>query len=412
MTERLYSLSTYTPPTVDDTSAPPATPDTVLVGFGDLSTKSREVRGKMTRRLRDNVAALLDARGVDATVEAEWARIVVHTAAADHAARVAADAMGVVWARPAVSRPADLDAVSRTLAALAVSRPADTYAVRARRAGDADGHDFSSRDIERAGGRAVGDAIDATVDLDAPDRTYDVEVRGDDAYVSATTYPGPGGLPLGTQDPLVALVSGGHDSPVAAYEAMRRGAPVVPLYVSLGDYGGPDHEARAVATVRRLARYAPNFDCRLRIVPGGPLADTLHGEVGDTRMLSWRRTLLTVAETVADREGAVGIVTGEALGQKSSQTAANLAVTDAAVDLPVHRPLLTWDKTAIVDRARDIGTDDDSSIAVGCERLAPPFPETRATLGDVEAAEPDDLLDRAAAAADDLRVVDLPAQPL
>jgi thiamine biosynthesis protein ThiI len=397
--------------TVDDDA--PATPDTALVSFGDLSVKSPEVRGKMTRRLRDNVAALLDDRGVDATVEAEWARVVVHTDAAARAARVAADAMGVVRARPAVSRPADLDAVAEALAALARDAPpVDTYAVRARRAGDADEHDFSSREVERVGGRAVGDATGATVDLDDPERTYHVEVRGDAAFVAATTYEGPGGLPLGTQDPLVALVSGGHDSPVAAYEVMRRGAPVVPVYVSLGDYGGPDHEARAAATTRQLARYAPNFDCRLRVVPGGELADTLVDEVGDTRMLSWRRALLRIAETVAEQEGAAGIVTGEALGQKSSQTAANLAVTDAAVDLPVHRPLLAWDKADIVERARTIGTYDDSSIPVGCERLDPPFPATGATLDTVAAAEPDDLLARAAAAVDDLRRVDPAAQSL
>ena len=397
--------------TVDDADATPC-PDTALVSFGDISTKSREVRGKMTRRLRDNVAALLDDRGVDATVDAEWARIIVHTAAADRAARVAADAMGVVRARPAVRRPADLDAIRASLTDLARGAPpVDTYAVRARRAGDADEHDFSSRDIERAGGRAVGDATGATVDLDDPDRTYHVEVRGADAYVAATTYEGPGGLPLGTQDPLVALVSGGHDSPVAAYEMMRRGSPVVPVYVALGDYGGPDHEARAVSTVRQLARYAPNFDCRLRVVPGGQLAGTLLEEVTDTRMLSWRRAMLRIAEVVADRADAVGVVTGEALGQKSSQTAANLAATDAAVDLPVHRPLLAWDKADIVARARDVGTYDDSSIPVGCERLDPSFPETGATLDAVEAAEPDDFLDRAAAAVSDLRVIG-PAQPL
>ena len=391
----------------------PTTADTVLVSFGDLGVKSREVRGKMTRRLRDNVAALLDARGVDAAVEAAWARVVVHTAAADRAARVAADAMGVVRARPAVSRPADLDTIVETLVALAHDAPpGDTYAVRAHRAGDADAHDFSSRALERVGGRAVGAAVDATVDLDDPDRTYHVEVRSDTAFVAATTYEGPGGLPLGTQDPLVALVSGGHDSPVAAYEAMRRGAPVVPVYVSLGDYGGPDHVARAAATTRRFARYAPNFDCRLRIVPGGGLVATLLDEVADTRMLSWRRALLRVAEAVAEREGAVGIVTGEALGQKSSQTAANLAVTDAAVDLPVHRPLLAWDKADIVERARDIGTYDESSIPVGCERLDPPFPATGAVPAAVDAAEPDDLLARAAAAVDDLRVVDPAAQSL
>ncbi|WP_435067254.1 tRNA sulfurtransferase [Haloplanus sp. C73] len=383
------------------------TPTTVLASFGELATKSREVRGKMTRRLRDNVAALLDARGVDATVEREWARIVVQTPDADRAARVVADAMGVVWARPAVRRPADLDAIAETLAALARDDPpADTYAVRARRAGEADAHDFSSRDVEQAGGRAIGRVTDATVDLDAPDQTYHVEVRGDDAHVSATSYEGPGGLPLGTQDPLVALVSGGHDSPVAAYEMMRRGAPVVPVYVDLGAYGGPDHEARAVATVDRLARYAPNFDYRTRVVPAGDLVETLLDSVDDTRMLSWRRALLRIAETVADRTDAVGIVTGEALGQKSSQTAANLAATDAAVDLPVHRPLIAWDKPDILARAREIGTHENSSIPVGCERLDPPFPATGATLDAVEAAEPDDYLDRAADAVADRRLVD------
>lgn len=395
--------------TVDDADHD-AHPDTVLVSFGELGTKSREVRGKMTGRLRDNVAALLDDRGVEATVDHGWARVVVHTDASDRAARIATDAVGVVWARPAVSCAASLDAIGETLATLARDAdPVDTYAVRARRAGDAADHAFTSRDVEREGGRAVGAATDAAVDLDDPERTYHVEVRGAQAHVSATTYEGPGGLPLGTQSPLVALISGGHDSPVAAYEMMRRGAPIVPVYVDLGVYGGPDHEARAAATVKQLARYAPNFDCRLRVVSGGELAATLVEEVDDTRMLSWRRALLRIAEAVADRDDAAGVVTGEALGQKSSQTAANLAATDAAVDLPVHRPLLAWDKPDILDRARTIGTHEDSSILVGCERLDPPFPETGATRAAVEAAEPDDFLDRAAAAAANLRVVDLDA---
>ena len=399
--------------TVDERPAD-AAPDTVLVSFGELSTKSSEVRGKMTGRLRDNVAALLDARGVDATVERTWARLFVHTDDPERAARVAADAMGVVWARPSTACAATRDAVTDTLATLARSvPPVDTYAVRARRVGDADAHEFTSRDLERAGGRVVGAVTDAAVDLDDPDRTYHVEVRGDRAHVAAESVPGPGGLPLGSQAPLVALISGGHDSPVAAYEAMRRGSPVVPVYVSLGVYGGPDHEARAAATVDRLAASAPNFDCRLRVVPGGDLAERLVAEVADSRMLSWRRALLRIGEVVATREGAAGIVTGEVIGQKSSQTAANLAVTDAAVDCPVHRPLLTRDKGDIVEQARAIGTYEDSSIPVGCERLDPDTPATGATLAAVRAAEPDDLLTRAAAAVDDLRVVDgSPAQSL
>ena len=380
--------------------------DAVLVSFGELSTKSSEVRGRMTRRLRDNVAALLADRGVEATVERTWARLVVHTPDPERAARTAADAPGVVWARPSTTRPADPDAVGDALAALArAAPPVDTYAVRARRVGD-DDHDFSSRDLEREGGRVVGAVTDASVDLEDPDRTYHVEVRDDRAHVAARSVAGPGGLPVGTQAPLVALVSGGYDSPVAAYEAMRRGSPIRPLYVSLGVYGGPDHEARAAATVDRLAGYAPNFDCRLRIVPGGGIAERLVADVGDTRMLSWRRALLRMAEAVVQRTDAVGVVTGEAIGQKSSQTAANLAVTDAAVDAPVHRPLLTRDKDAIVEQARAIDTYEDSSIPVGCERLDPDTPATGATLDAVEAAEPDGLLADAAAAVDDLWLAD------
>jgi thiamine biosynthesis protein ThiI len=377
--------------------------DVAVVGFGEIGTKSRAVRERMTARLRDNLAALLDARGVDATVERRWSRLLVHADDADGAARVAGDAMGVVRAWPATRADADPDAACDALARLAAAvdaGPEDTYAVRATRTGD---HGFTGRELERAGGRAVGDVTAASVDLDDPDRTYHVEVRDETAYVAATSYEGPGGLPLGTQAPLVALLSGGHDSPVAAYEAMRRGSPVYPVYVSLGDYGGPDHEARAMDAAATLSSYAPNFDTDLRVVPGGDLAATLVDEVGDTRMLSWRRALLAAGERVAEHEGAAGVVTGESVGQKSSQTATNLAVTDAAVDLPVHRPLLTADKADIVERARAIGTHESSSVPVGCERLDPPVPETRASLDAVEAVEPDDLLARAAAAADDAR---------
>jgi thiamine biosynthesis protein ThiI len=379
----------------------------VLVSFGEIGTKSRQVRTRMTRRLRNNLAAILAARGIPGDVEQRWSRLVVRTDAVDAAARAVADAPGVVWARPVERVPATVDAVRDALERAAADHDADTFAVRANRAGEAGEHDFSSRDLEVEGGRVVGDLTGAAVDLDDPDRTYHVEVREDRASVSGTTYDGPGGLPLGTQDPVVALVSGGHDSPVAAWETMRRGAPVIPVYVSLGDFGGPDNEARALATVRRLARSAPNFDLNLRIVPLGDVVETLVEEVEATRMLSLRRAMLRVAETVADREGAVGVVTGEAIGQKSSQTTANLAATDAAVSLPVHRPLLTRDKPDIIERARALGTYEDSSISVGCQQVDPEFPETRATLADVEAAEPDDLLARAADAVDRMDVVDV-----
>jgi len=123
-------------------------------------------------------------------------------------------------------------------------------------------------------------------------------------------------------------------------------------------------------------------------------------------MLSLRRAMLRAAAVVADDVGAHSLVTGEAMGQKSSQTGRNIAITDVAVDYPVHRPLVTRDKPDIVAMARELGTFEDATLPVGCERVAPPHPETNASLEAVRAAEPDDLLDRAAAAAADRRRID------
>jgi thiamine biosynthesis protein ThiI len=391
----------------------------VLVAYGEIGVKSSGVRREMVGTLADNLRAVLADRDLDAGVEARWSRLLVSPADDDSTdasesvattavAEAAADCFGVVSARPCVGCPAERDAILDRLVALSRNAPAgDSFAVRARRVGPDDAHDFSAREIEREGGRVIESATGAAVDLDDPERTYRVEVRDETAFVSARTFAGPGGLPLGTQGRSVLLLSGGIDSPVAGYELMRRGCEIVPLYVDLGDYGGPDHRARAVETAGVLRRYAPGRLDRLWVAPAGDLVADLAASVGDTRMLSLRRAMLAVAETLAESVGAHSVATGEALGQKSSQTGANLATTDAAVSLPVHRPLLTRDKNDVTEQARRIDTFEDSTLPVGCERVAPPHPETNATLTDVVSAEPDDLLDRARSLVAAAEVVDL-----
>ena len=370
--------------------------DCVVVRYGELGTKGRSVRRRMERQLRSNVAAALEDRGVPGSVERTDGRLVVHGTDADAAADAAASLPGVVSASPAREVTPEREAIYDALVDLAEAREGsfDTYAVRASRARD--DYDFTSPQLEREGGAAVGDAVDAGVDLETPDVTFEADVRPDTAYVFDERREGPGGLPVGTQAPLVALVSGGIDSPVAAFEAMRRGSPVVPVYVDLGDYGGVDHRARAVAACERLAEGAPNHDLRPYVVDGGETLAYVVENVDRGRMLSVRRYFFAVAEAVAAREDAAGIVTGEALGQKSSQTARNLQVTSAAVDLPVHRPLLSMDKPDITERARDLGTYEEAEIPAGCNRLVPDHPETSGKLEGLLKVEPEDLLERAA----------------
>ncbi|MFB6132449.1 MAG: tRNA sulfurtransferase [Halanaeroarchaeum sp.] len=380
----------------------------VLIRHGDVGVKSAHVQAEMEGVLADRVAAMLDDRGIRGTIDREWGRLFVRTADTDRATAAVTDVFGVHTASPARSVPPRMDAIADALATTAeATYDGGSFAVEARRTGD---HDFSSHDVGRLGGEAVWAAVEdrfePRVDLDDPDHTFFVEVRDDEAFVFREKREGPGGFPLGTQAPLVALVSGGIDSPVAAWFAMRRGAPVIPLYLDLGEYGGADHRARALSTIRTLSDYAPEHDLRPRVVDAEPVVDRLVDGVDSTRMLSYRRFMYRVAEHVAERADAAGIVTGEALGQKSSQTARNLNAVDRATTLPIHRPLLARDKQEIVAQARRIGTFEDSTVDAGCDRVAPDKPATRATVDAVETAEPDDLFALAKDAAASLRVLD------
>ncbi len=385
--------------------------DTVLVRHGDINTKSQRVKRRMEGLLAENVEALLADRGVPGEVERRWNRPLVHTDPdrVVEARGAAADAFGVVSASVCLTTEPDLESITDALASVARERYGEgSFAVDARRANKQ--LPFTSQDVAREGGEAVWQAVEEEfepeVDLDDPDLTFAVEVHGDVAFLSLGAEEGPGGLPLRTQAPLVALVSGGIDSPVAAYETMRRGSPVVPVYVDLGDYGGPDHAARAIETVSRLAEYAPNIDLGVYRVPGGETVAHLAETMEQGRMLSLRRFFYLIAEHVAAREGARGIVTGEAIGQKSSQTARNLSVTDRVTDLPIHRPLLTGDKQDIIATARRIGTFEESTIDAGCNRIAPDQAETNARLDRLLEAEPDDLPDRAERAASEATIVE------
>ena len=423
--------------------------DRVLVRYGEIGLKSTRVQDRMEALLADNIRAALDAAGQPARVERERTRLYVYPVPAapgptdpaetntgsqsgtestgKSTARVTdetkqtdieqltatvANVFGVVSASPARTTPPRLAAITDALVEVAAAcYDGGSFAVRARRAGGNEAHPFASTDIEKRGGDAVWSAAveqghEPEVDLEDPDATFYVECRPERAFVFTDKREGPGGLPVGCQEPLVALLSGGIDSPVAAYLAMKRGSPVYPLYVDLGDYGGVDHRLRAEETVASLARFAP-AGLTMRVAPGGEGVDRIVETVDSCRMPVIRRFMFRIAAHVADALGAVGIVTGESIGQKSSQTATNLRATSAATTLPVHRPLLGLDKTEITELAREIGTFEESTIDAGCYRLSPDGPATRPTLAAVSRAEPDDIDELAAQAASHVE----PAEP-
>jgi thiamine biosynthesis protein ThiI len=238
-------------------------------------------------------------------------------------------------------------------------RAGHTFAVRARRRDKR----FALRSIELA--RLIGDAVRVRlaleVDLSNPDLEVYVEVDHDELLVSAERLRGAGGLPVGSSGRALVLLSGGLDSPVAAYRMMKRGLRCDFVHFSGRPFTGPDSVYKAYALVGCLDRY--QGDSRLHVVTFGPAQRRLAtAGAGRLQVLSQRRLMVRVASSLGRRLGSDALVTGDSLGQVASQTLPNLAVVEEAAELPLLRPLIDRDKAEIVDMARTLGTYDISIL--------------------------------------------------
>ena len=248
-------------------------------------------------------------------------------------------------------------------------------------------HSFSSNDKAIEYGGLIGNEFPhLKVNLAVPDKEIHIEIRADEAYLYDNVTKAVGGLPLGVEGTLVALVSGGIDSPVAAWMMMKRGCRVIPLFVALDTFLDETTVARAQRVVEVLATYQPGI--RLTIIRDPYLAaakqELVRRHLEKYTCIFCKRRMYRVATACAQQAGAKGIVTGESLGQVASQTLDNLLVlTDAASEVPIHRPLIGFDKEETMAIARRIGTFTEStSKASGCKGV-PAGPSTKAKLATI-----------------------------
>lgn len=352
-----------------------------LVRYSEVFLKSEPVRRRWEQTLIQNIKMVLPA----AVPRRERGRIWL---SGEVDPEVLKSVFGVVSFSLCDVVP--LDDLSTGILAFCERRSigeAATFALRIRRVGN---HPFTSRDVaERLGDLIRAEYPHLSVDLDHPGREIFVEIRDGICYLFDQKIPGAGGLPLGVEGTLVALVSGGIDSPVAAYLMMKRGCRIVPLYVALEGYLDETNLARTKATVEALRRYQPEIE--LLVVRDGYLARARRtldsrGEERYTCLLCKRR-MYRIAAEVARRVGAKGFVTGESMGQVASQTLDNLMVLTDAAAIPVYRPLIAFDKEDVIRLAREIGTFDASiAPACGCGAV-PTRPATAATIETVRALE-------------------------
>ena len=237
-------------------------------------------------------------------------------------------------------------------------------------------------------------APDKKVKMKDPDVKVHVEIIQGSAYVFSRSDRGIGGLPVGSAGKVVSLMSGGIDSPVATWKLMKRGAVIVGVHFS----GAPVTDDASEYIVDDIAHaLAPAGGIgRIYTVPFGKYQKAIASECPPPlRIVLYRRLMFRVAQGIARIERAKALVTGESLGQVASQTLENIAAVNAAVDIPVLRPLIGSDKLEIIDVAKRIGTFEISSRPADdcCTLFMPRSPETHAHIVDCERAEQDVPID-------------------
>ncbi|MGH7825434.1 MAG: tRNA uracil 4-sulfurtransferase ThiI [Candidatus Binatia bacterium] len=247
---------------------------------------------------------------------------------------------------------------------------------------------LTSPEINRQLGAAVKAKTGARVDLTNPEFTVTVEILPNDAFFGVGKIAGAGGLPVGASGRVVALISGGIDSPVAGYRMMQRGCRLIFVHFHSAPYLDKTSQEKVRRLVTTLTRH--QFNSRLYMVPFGEIQRQIVAGVNrPLRVVLYRRMMLRIAGVIARQEKTKALVTGESLAQVASQTLENMAVIQQATALPILRPLVGMDKQEIIDQARRIGTFEISSIPDQdcCQLFVPRHPATKARLRDVEEEE-------------------------
>lgn len=359
--------------------------------FPEITIKSRPVRKQLTKQLRDNLRALL--KPVDAGIEIirDWDKLTIEAPLIDSEKReplidVLSNTPGIAYFLDVQQYPLlDLDDIYQKAAALWLPRlHGKTFMVRCKRSGI---HDFSSLDVERyVGGLLNQNSAARGVDLSNPDEQVRIEVRDQHLYIVNERFPGIGGFPLGSQDSVVSLISGGFDSTVASYFTMRRGMRTHFCFFNLG---GRQHELGVKEVAYYLwSKYGASSRVKFIAVPFEEVVAQILKNVDDSQMgVVLKRMMLRAATQVAAKLQAQALVTGEAVAQVSSQTLVNLNVIDRATDLLVLRPLITMAKGEIIRTAAEIGTEAYAARMPEYCGVISVKPTTRAKLPKVEYEE-------------------------
>lgn len=361
----------------------------IMVRYGELSTKKKN-RKRFINKLQEHIQAVLTPFS-QVTVRADYDRCHVFLNDADHGLVLEAleKVFGIQALNPAYQLPKDMAILTETVQAIMTDLYRDglTFKISTKRSDHS--FELDSRQLNQVLGSAVFDVLpDIKVQMKKPDVTLRVEIREEAAYLYHEEIKGAGGLPAGISGKGMLMMSGGIDSPVAGYLALKRGVSIEAVHFASPPYTSPAALQKARDLTRQLTKFGGNI--RFIEVPFTEIQEELKDKVFDAYLMTLtRRFMMRITDRLRqDRNGLI-IINGESLGQVASQTLESMQAINAVTNTPVIRPLVAMDKLDIIELAQKIDTFEISiqPFEDCCTIFAPDHPKTSPKLEKVEQYE-------------------------
>lgn len=381
----------------------------------EINIKSRSVRKRFSKLLESNLRIIVKRIYPSAHIVARWSDLLVEAVGvSDEMEAEIIDAISRIPGVDQYNQIVEVDFVDFDTAFNNVAKywipflENKKFCVRVKRTGK---HDFASGDLERYIGGGLNQAVESSsVKLKKPDITIRLELRQDKLQIIKANHKGLGGMPLPTQEDVLSLISGGFDSGVATYHLMRRGARTHFCFFNLG---GKEHEIGVKQVSYEIwKRYSSSHKTKFVSVDFEPVVAEILAKIDNGLMgVVLKRMMMRAASQVANKLNIKALVTGESLGQVSSQTLTNLSVIDRVTETLILRPLIHMDKAEIIDTSRIIGTHDFAAAMPEYCGVISKKPTTRAVLSEIIEAESNfdmTLIDKVVSEADviDIREIE------
>ena len=358
-----------------------------LVHYGEIGLKGKN-RSFFEKKLAQNIKLSLEGMGCT-EVRRIYGRILVMLHPEADVAAIQerlGKVMGIAHFELALAAEQTIDAIQDAALELVKGRQFNTLKVETKRANKR--FPLTSPEVSAMVGAHLLSATGASADMYTPDLRCNIEIVDEAAYIYVEKIRGVGGLPVGASGKVLIMLSGGIDSPVAAWRMMKRG--VKALFVHFYSY--PYTDKASLEKVEELAEILATWNYRTQVYLV-PFAEVQREIVTQTpapfRVILYRRMMVRIAQQIAATAKAECLVTGESLGQVASQTLGNLRVIEEIAEIPILRPLIGDDKAEIMDLAEQIGTFEISTLPHDdcCSLFVPKHPATNASLKAVQEAE-------------------------